>query len=97
MGGDEVPKDCWQSNPGIRRYMREANLTSFADLETLYEQRLLDMLEAKNKSYIAWQEIFDSGARIKNDTVIEVWWSAASMQGYLDWCETSVWKTRRKC
>ena len=49
------------------------NLTSFADLETLFEQRLLDMLKKKGISYIVWQEIFDNGATIAADTVIDVY------------------------
>ena len=53
--------------------MKAQGLKSFADLETLYEQRLLDMLKAQGTSYIVWQEIFDNGAKIASDTVIDVW------------------------
>ena len=73
VGGDEVPPDCWASNPGIVKYMKENNLTSFTDLETLFEQRLLDILKTHGTSYIVWQEIFDNGAKILADTVIDVW------------------------
>jgi len=73
VGGDEVPSGCWASNPGVQAYMSKHNLTSFADLETLFEQRLLDMLKKQGTSYIVWQEIFDNGARIASDTVIDVW------------------------
>ena len=48
-------------------------LTSFADLETLYEQKLLDILKDQGTSYMVWQEIFDNGAKILPDTVIDVW------------------------
>lgn len=71
--GDEVPSACWASNPQIQAYMKQHGLKSFADLETLYEQRLLDMLKAQGTSYIVWQEIFDNGAKIAPDTVIDVW------------------------
>lgn len=73
VGGDEVPPDCWASNPEIKKYMKEHSLSSFADLETLFEQRLLDMLKSQGTSYIVWQEIFDNGAKIEPDTVIDVW------------------------
>lgn len=53
--------------------MKAHGLSSFADLETLYEQRLLDLLHAQGTSYIVWQEIFDNGAEIAPDTVIDVW------------------------
>jgi len=73
VGGDEVPAGCWASNPGIQAYMKSHGLKSFADLETLFEQRLLDMLAEQNTSYIVWQEIFDNGAKIAPNTVIDVW------------------------
>ena len=73
VGGDEVDPGCWASNPQVQAYMKAHSLTSFADLETLYEQRLLDLLKAQGTSYIVWQEIFDNGAKIAKDTVIDVW------------------------
>ena len=73
VGGDEVPSECWASNPGVQKYMKDHGLTSFADLETLFEQRLLDLLKKQGTSYIVWQEIFDNGAKILPDTVIDVW------------------------
>ena len=63
-----VPSACWASNPSIQKYMKSNNLTSFADLETLFEQRLLDLLKKQGTSYIVWQEIFDNGAKIAPDT-----------------------------
>lgn len=83
VGGDEVPSECWASNPDIQDYMATHNLTNFADLETLFEQRVLDMLKAQGTSYIVWQEIFDNGAKIEPDTVIDVWkaWGKGGWQG----------------
>ena len=73
VGGDEVNPACWNSNPDVQKYMKAHNLTSFADLETLFEQRLLDLLKKQGTSTIVWQEIFDNGAKIAPDTVIDVW------------------------
>ena len=73
VGGDEVSPGCWASNPAIQAWMKAHGLTSFADLETLFEQRLLGLLKAQGTSYIVWQEIFDNGAKIEPDTVIDVW------------------------
>ena len=52
VGGDEVPAGCWQSNPQVTKWMKEQSppLTSFADLETLYEQKLLDILKDQGTS-----------------------------------------------
>jgi len=74
VGGDEVPSDCWASNPQIKAYMQEhPEIDGFAGLETLYEQKLLSMLKEHDASYIVWQEIFDNGAKILPDSIIEVW------------------------
>ena len=74
-GGDEVPFDCWTSNPQIKAWMaaNSGTVKNFADLETLYEQRLIEILDNQNTSYIVWQELFDNGAKLAKDTVIDVW------------------------
>ena len=74
VGGDEVPKECWQSNPEITAWLKShPDVAGFAGLETYFEQRLLSILQAQNSSYMAWQELFDNGAKLHPDTVIEVW------------------------
>ena len=37
------------------------------------EQKFLNILKAQGTSYIVWQEIYDNGAKILPDTVIDVW------------------------
>ena len=39
-------------------YMKAHGLNSFADLETLFEQRLLDMLSEQNTSYIVRERVY---------------------------------------
>ena len=38
--------------------MKAHGLNSFADLETLFEQRLLDMLSEQNTSYIVRERVY---------------------------------------
>ena len=74
VGGDEVPKDCWASNPQIKQWLAaHPAVGDFAGLETYFEQRLLALLKAQGSSYLVWQEIFDNGAEVRPETVIEVW------------------------
>lgn len=74
VGGDEVPDDCWSSNPEITKWMEDhPEVEDFAGLETQFEQKLLTDLKSKGMSYMIWQEIFDNGADILDDTVIDVW------------------------
>lgn len=66
--------DSWQSNPQIRAWLAaHPEVEGFSGLETLFEQRLLNMLHASGASYAVWQEIFDNGAKVRSDTVIDVW------------------------
>ena len=74
VGGDEVPADCWASNPEIKAWIAaHPTVSSFGDLEQYYELELLKILNAQGTSYICWQEIFDNGVKILPDTVVEVW------------------------
>ena len=40
---------------------------TFLIWQTLFEQRLLDLLKKQGTSYIVWQEIFDNGAKVLPD------------------------------
>ena len=74
VGGDEVPKECWESNEQIGEWMaKHTPVRDFAGLETYFEQRLLALLKAQGSSYIVWQEILDNGAKVRPETIIEVW------------------------
>ena len=57
LGGDEVPFDCWRSNPEIVSFMRDHNITNFAELETVFIDKLLNITSDLNKRAILWQEV----------------------------------------
>lgn len=75
MGGDEVPFDCWQSNPDILAYMQANGMgEDFAKLESAYITELLKIPGSRNKSSIVWQEVFDNGVALTApDVAIHVW------------------------
>lgn len=73
LGGDEVSFDCWESNKDISDFMNKMNYTKYTELESFYIVNLLKVVGGLNSSYIVWQEVFDNGIDVKNDTVIEVW------------------------
>lgn len=58
MGGDEVPFECWESNPDIATFMRDHNITkNFTALENIFINKLLNITYDLNMKTIVWQEV----------------------------------------
>lgn len=53
--------------------MKTFNMTSFASLEELYIQKLIDKVSSLNVSSIVWQEVYTNGVRLPQGTVVHVW------------------------
>ncbi|KAL0883446.1 hypothetical protein ABMA27_016825 [Loxostege sticticalis] len=81
VGGDEVQLDCWESNPELQKYMKENNMTS-SQLHGLFMRQVLPLLGDKVEP-IVWQEVFDEGVPLPENTLIHVWkykWVAEMMK-----------------
>lgn len=91
LGGDEVNYDCWRSNPNITEFMARHNITgNYAKLEEIYISKLIDIvgnLPTKN-GYLVWQEVFDNGVNIADDTVVHIWKDGGSPLLF----HTELWK-----
>ncbi|XP_053265041.1 beta-hexosaminidase subunit beta isoform X1 [Podarcis raffonei] len=74
LGGDEVDFSCWRSNPDIQEFMKKQGIWfTYAKLESHYVEKILEMVSSLNKKSIVWQEVFDHGAKLQSDTIVEVW------------------------
>ncbi|OWF52376.1 beta-hexosaminidase subunit beta-like [Mizuhopecten yessoensis] len=87
-GGDEVPLDCWRTNPGIQQLVRKLD-NSWKTRETgkpltakawnYFVNRVTSMVKrigeerGTKKRVIMWNEAFRNGLKIPNDSIIQVW------------------------
>lgn len=73
LGADEVGYECWQTNPDIKRYMEEKGYQKYDQLQSEYIEKIHEIVNDLNASSIVWQEAFQSGLKLRNDTVVQVW------------------------
>lgn len=58
LGGDEVPFDCWNSNPKIVEYMKKHNMsTKYELLENEFIAKVLAISSSLDANTIVWQEV----------------------------------------
>lgn len=72
IGGDEVPKAEWKVCPHCQLKMTENNLTNEEDLQGYFNNRIYDMLTAKDKKMVGWNEILRA-KNINNDVIGQYW------------------------
>lgn len=74
LGGDEVDFTCWQTNPDIIKFMKKMNFNDdYAKLESYFVEKLINIVQKLNRSYLVWQEVFDNNVKIRPETVVHVW------------------------
>lgn len=53
--------------------MTSKNFTTYQELEEDYIQRIVDMVTNLKRKSIVWQEVFENGVTLTNDTIVQVW------------------------
>ena len=61
VGGDEVPKTRWRASPVAQDVMRRENLADPAALQSWFIRRVEQMVIARGKKLIGWDEILEGG------------------------------------
>ena len=61
MGGDEAPKDQWESSPRVKELMEKKGLKNGHDVQSYFVKRVEKILEAKGRKLVGWDEIREGG------------------------------------
>lgn len=76
IGGDEVNGDCWSTDPGIGAWARAHGVMWANELQGLFEQRVMKMLQVGGKHAVVWDEVLDmpgAASWMRPGTVVQ-WW-----------------------
>lgn len=74
IGGDEVHygNQSWYTDPQIQQFIKDKGLKNEVGLEHYFIRRIADMVAAKGRTIIAWDEAIDAG--VSPDKLIVMWW-----------------------
>lgn len=74
IGGDEVHygNQSWFTDPEIQRFIQEKKLVDETGLEYYFIRRAANLVAARGKTMIGWDEIVDAG--ISPDKAVVMWW-----------------------
>ncbi|MEO0732593.1 MAG: family 20 glycosylhydrolase [Bacteroidota bacterium] len=61
IGGDECNKSQWKVDPDAQRKMREEGLASEEELQSYFIERMEQIINARGKKMIGWDEILEGG------------------------------------
>lgn len=71
IGGDECPRDQWQSDPRTQELMRERGLTDESQLQTWFMARLDEHVTSRGRRSFGWDEILEG--EVSKSTVVLSW------------------------
>jgi hexosaminidase len=71
IGGDEVNPQWWSGSPTVRQFMQTHGLADVAALQNLFNERLADLLIARGRTLIGWDEI--AHGDLPRTSVVQSW------------------------
>ena len=74
IGGDEVHfgNQEWFTDQQIQQFIKDKQLMNETGLEQYFVRRVADIIAAKGKTMIGWDEIVDAG--VSPDKAVVMWW-----------------------
>lgn len=72
-GGDEINTHCWESNSGIKKYMKKYKKTT-VDIWMDWTNKLLNyIVNDLKKRPIIWEDSIRDGYSYPNGTIVQTW------------------------
>lgn len=71
IGGDENNGVQWHNNPRIQAFMKKHNMTTTAELQTYFVQKLARIVTKYHKKVVGWDEILQPG--VPQSAIIQSW------------------------
>jgi len=69
IGGDECPKNYWESSPAVQGLIKKEGLKDVHAVQNYFVKRVEKIVESKGKKMMGWDEILDDGLS-KGSTIV---------------------------
>ncbi len=73
IGGDEVAKNAWLESPKARILMQREGLSGTFELQSWFLKKIKDMLTARGKVLVGWNEVAHGGGVPPEGTLLMAW------------------------
>jgi len=91
IGGDENNGKQWQANPQIQEFMRAHGYHTTAELQTYFNQRVLQIVQKYGKKMVGWDEILTPD--LPKDAVVQSWHGYTSLDHAASEGYGAIWST----
>ncbi len=73
LGGDEVPKGAWEKSPAVNKLMQKKGLKNAKEVQDYFFTRLDNILAKHHRKMVAWQEVTDGKAKLRQNNIFMAW------------------------
>ncbi|PUZ23779.1 hexosaminidase [Chitinophaga costaii] len=77
IGGDEVNKKNWAQSPLVQAFMKEKGYTDMNQIQSHFNDYMLDFFKSKGKTLLGWDEIIEGGI---DSAAVMMFWRAWAPQ-----------------